>query len=695
MNFEDNKDLFMEEARDLLTRIENGLVALEKRSGDPELVNDIFRGLHTIKGSGAMFGFQSVSDFTHNVENLFDEVRKGKLAVDSAIVDIGLRSIDCISLLLDGSDGGEERLKIIDDIEAIGRGQAAGGEKPGDEAPSIALPEKMAPLDGLPQVFRISFKPQPHILHRGIKIEALFRELEELGRCDFSASNDSLPALEKLDPTSLYLSWFITISTRANLNAVRAVFMFVEDYAELAIEAVGLQNGEGEAGLPKLGEILVSRGLIDEGEAAEIRVAQKPFGEVAVDSGKVRKEDVDSALAEQAIVRTANTEREARQESVTIRVKKEKLDSLIDLVGELVILQSILEQEAKKEGSGVFASLSESLARLSADLRDTTMSVRMVPLEESFANFQRLARDLSHQVGKELKLEVSGESTELDKNVIEMLKDPLVHIIRNSVDHGIEAPEVRKKSGKPPVGTIAIDARQAGARVEIAISDDGAGLDLERIRARAIERRLLDPKETDKDRIKAMIFEPGFSTAEKTTGISGRGVGMDVVKRNIEKLRGEVTLKSEFGVGMTVTLSIPLTLVIIEGLLVRMAGHDYVVTLSQVEECVDMTESTCGGTNEESIINLRGKTIPIVSLRDSLGIGGCYEGLSRLVIVSNEGSTVGLIVDSVVGRKQVVIKPLSSAIRRIKAISGATILGDGSVALILDIAEIVKTKLGR
>jgi two-component system, chemotaxis family, sensor kinase CheA len=677
MMFEDNKDLFLEEARDLLAKIESSLVALELEPGDKELVNEIFRALHTIKGSGAMFGFKEISDFTHHVENLFDELRQGKHAIDSLVIDIGLRSVDCISSLLDGSDGGEDRQGIVRDIEGMGK------------EPAAAAAEAQ---EGLLQVYRITFTPHSQILHRGVRIESLFRELSELGTCHFDALTDALPDLATLDPTALYLAWSMTLSTRASLVALRSVFMFVEDYSELAITPIELENGEGKPAVPRLGEILVDHGVLEVREVEEIRAAQKLFGEAAIESGKVSKKDVESALAEQAIIRSATAEREIHQESATVRVKKEKLDSLIDLVGELVILQAMLEQEAKQEASSVFGILSENLSRLTSDLRDTIMGIRMVPLAESFGSFQRLVRDLAHQLGKELLLEISGGDTELDKNVIELLKDPLVHIIRNSADHGIEFPEAREKAGKPRAGTISLGARQVGSRVEIAIADDGAGLDLDKIRSRAVERRLLDPAETDKDQIMAMIFEPGFSTAEKTTGVSGRGVGMDVVKRNIERLRGEVSLRSEPGKGLTVTLSIPLTLVIIEGLLVRIAGHEYVITLSQVEECVDLDDLVRIGGGDGSIINLRGNTIPVISLRENLGIGGAFEGIPRLVIVASEGTTVGLMVDEVLGRKQVVIKPLSSALRSIKAIFGATILGDGSVALILDVAEIIKAR---
>jgi two-component system chemotaxis sensor kinase CheA len=423
-----------------------------------------------------------------------------------------------------------------------------------------------------------------------------------------------------------------------------------------------------------------------------VHQAQSAFGEVAVAQGLVRPDHVEAALAEQNMIRSSLTEREGRQESATIRVRKEKLDSLVDLVGELVILQAILDLEAQKEPSGAFATISENLARLAADLRDTTMNIRMVPLEESFASFQRLTRDLSRQVGKELRLEVSGGSTELDKNIIEALKDPLVHILRNTADHGIELPEVRRKAGKEPVGKIQIGARQVGSRVEIVVADDGGGLNLAKIKARAVENKLMDPSETNEKRIMSMIFEPGFSTAAKTTGLSGRGVGMDVVKRNIEKLRGEVSLQSEEGKGMAVTLSIPLTLVIVEGLLVRVAGTDYVISLSQVEECVDLTDDLQVGAGDGTMIDLRGRTIPIVSVREILGITTPYEGLTRLVIVQNDGINLGLAVDAVMARKQVVIKPLSGSLRPIKILSGATILGDGSVALILDVAEIMKAK---
>lgn len=641
MTFNENTDLFLEEAQELLERTEAALLELEKHPQDQELVNEVFRALHTIKGSGAMFGFKEVSEFTHSVENLFDEVRKGKVAVDPVIIDIGLRSADCISRLLTNPAGEEMHRVLLADIERLGQPSA---------------PPPPAKLDPELQEWEIRFRPHATALQRGVRVEALLRELADLGPCHTVADCQALPLFADLDPTMVHLSWTIHLTTSARLDEIKAVFLFVEDYADLSFGPM-----DSAPGIPPLPAPLPA-----------------PPAPVAVPATS-----------------PVSPERETKQEAATIRVRKEKLDGLIDLVGELVILQAILELEAKKEPSGVFLTLSENLARLAADLRDTTMSIRMVPLEESFATFQRLVRDLSLQVGKELRLELSGGTTELDKNLVEALKDPLVHIIRNTADHGIEAADLRRSRGKPAVGTISIGARQVGSRVEITVADDGGGLNLEKIKERAVERKLLDPAETDQTRIQNMIFEPGFSTAEKTTGISGRGVGMDVVKSNIEKLRGEVALHSIPGKGMTITLSIPLTLVIIEGLLVKIGGSDYVVTLSQVQECVDLSAEIQVGTGGDSIINLRGRTIPIVSLRETLGIpGSVSRESSRLVIVNNDGVTAALMVDSVVGRMQVVIKPLSSSVRRIRVLSGATILGDGSVALILDVAEIIKLSSG-
>jgi len=635
------------------------------------------------------------------VEDLFDDVRKGIQAINGEIIGIGLRAADCISSLLEGAAPSAEQGSIVAEIAALSRKPEASAVLVKSSAdagsPPPAAASSTSGADGTAlQVYRIEIKPIPGILHRGVKLESLFRELKAMGDYHASADAGAVPELGALDPSSVYLSWTITLSTSSDARTVRSVFMFVEDYADIRVEAIGPESKEGEFRVPKLGEVLVARGHLDEKTVDSIRNEQKPFGELALRSGKIKKHELDAALAEQQIVKSAAAEKEVRQESSTIRVRRDKLDFLVDSVGELVILQARLSQEAKKSGNPLFEGIAENLARLTATLRDSTMSVRMVPLEESFASFQRLVRDLSKQLGKELHLEIQGASTELDKNVIESLKDPLVHIIRNSADHGIEAAEARAAAGKPKAGTISVSARQMGSSVEIEVRDDGSGLDLGRIKAKAVERHLLDSGETDVDKIISVIMQPGFSTAERTTNLSGRGVGMDVVRTNIERLRGSISISSEAGKGTRIVLSIPLTLVIVDGLLVRVGGAEYVIALSLVQECVDHAEAIKGGSGSSGIIHLRGRTIPVIDLHDCLvGAPAGDIGESRLVIVTVDGADVALLVGSIAGKHQVVIKPFSASLKGIPVISGATILGDGSVALILNVNEVVKSNRSR
>ncbi len=679
MNFEDNKGLFVEEARELLEAIEAKLLELEDRPRDEAIVDDVFRSLHTIKGSGSMFGFDEMTAFAHGLENLFDDVRKGRLGVTREVIGLTLESVDCLSSLLEGRDDEAARARgsIESRLEAVRRGAGANAA---DTAGSAGASKGIVPIDadddaseaGLTNVYRVRFKPDADILGRGVKIENLFAELAELGDVAAVADASRVPELDGLEPSSLYLSWIVDVSTTASEADVSSVFMFVEDYAELRIERLSVVDAEGKPAVPPIGEILAARGALARDSIAEIRGRQKPFGELALESGKVSKPELEAALAEQRMAKAAGRERESKKESASIRVRKEKLDYLVDAVGELVILQARLRQAAAEAGLDEFSGIAEDLSRLTDELRDATMNIRMVPLDESFSGFPRLVHDLASQLGKELNLTVRGGSTELDKNIIESLKDPLVHIVRNSADHGVEAPDERERAGKPRAGTITIEARQQGSRVEIEIADDGAGLDLERIRERGVERGLIDASERDPERIKQLIFEPGFSTARRTTGVSGRGVGMDVVMSNLRRLRGDVSIVSERGRGTAITLSIPLTLVIVDGLLVRVGGVHYVVNLSQVLECVDEPAADRAGRAARGFIDLRGRTVPIVDLRARFGLGrGDDTADRRLVIIDDDGSVIALWVDAVVGKQQVVIKPFTMDLRQIAVIAGA------------------------
>lgn len=689
MNFDDHKELFTDEARERIAAIEADLLKFEETPDNPELVHSIFRHLHTLKGSGIMFGFTELADFAHGLENLFDHIRGGSLRTNQEIIDLTYSSVDCLHGLLAGAADIQQCGLIQDTIKKLLGGAnpaAAGAEPPAASGPAY-------PEDGQPRMYRISFAPHKDILFRGVKIEALFRELRAAGKIYPLAATGQVPELEELSPTSVYLSWVISCSTAISELDLSSVFLFVEDYAELKIERVDLTDPHGQAVVPRIGEILAGRGSIDYRDIEDLRDRQKPFGTIAVETGKISEAELKAALAEQAMAKAISSQQDRRKDSSSIRVRKEKLDYLVDTVGELVILQERLRQEAKNDGNGVFLGISEELKRLTADLRDATMGIRMVPLEESFASFKRLVRDLGAQLGKELELTLRGSSTEMDKNIIDALKDPLVHIIRNSADHGIERADLRQQAGKPPAGQISIEARHQGAKVEIEITDDGAGLNTEAIRQKAVGLGLIDTGETDPKRIQQLIFEPGFSTAAKTTGVSGRGVGMDVVKKTLERIRGDILVESRPGQGTSIVLSIPLTLVIIDGLLVRVGESFCILNLNQVEECVDLEALSAQGRTETGLIRLRDSTIPVLDLRRVFGLPEHdSRNNQRLVIANSDGEKIALRVDAVAGKTQVVIKPFTMRLPGLTAVSGASVLGDGSIALILNIREIVKTQ---
>ena len=379
-----------------------------------------------------------------------------------------------------------------------------------------------------------------------------------------------------------------------------------------------------------------------------------------------------------------------KADSSTIRVKNEKLDTLVNLVGELVTLQARFNQESAHAALPEFISISESLGRLTGELRDNTMSIRMVPIGEMFNTFHRLVHDLSAGLGKKMKLLTAGGQTELDKNVIEELKDPLMHLIRNSADHGIEPVDTRLVSGKETEGVISISAEHNGSNVIIRVSDDGAGLDREKIKEKAIAKNLLSPGEYDDRQIFNMIFEPGFSTAAATTDISGRGVGMDVVKRNIEKLRGTIDISSADGQGSEVTLAIPLTLSIIDGFMVDIGGSLFIFNLANVRECLDFSPASDSETESQFVINLRDEIVPCIDLRRVFGMNRMWSAYPQILIAEIAGEKFGFLVDRVIGKYQTVVKPLARGSRSSDMIAGATILGDGSVALILDANAIVR-----
>ncbi len=426
-------------------------------------------------------------------------------------------------------------------------------------------------------------------------------------------------------------------------------------------------------------------------EVDQVLTAKSKTGELLVESGLVSQADIDIALAEQKVLREAK-ERKGRDSSdAIVRVPAARLDALMNLVGELVIVQARMDQLAQSLDDDEMMSISEDLDRLTIDLRDNTFSIRMLPIGTTFGRFRRLVRDLSRDLGKEIRLETEGADTELDKMVLDRLGDPLVHLIRNSIDHGIENPDIREAAGKDRTGTIHLSAQHAESHVVILIKDDGAGLNTEVIREKALDRGLITgSSELTADEVNNLIFEAGFSTAEKVSDVSGRGVGMDVVKRSIHDLGGQVSLQSEHGKGSTIKIILPMTLAIIEGLMVSVAGERYVLPLSAVEECVELHEDLDNQSSGKRLIEIRGELVPYMRLREWFEVPGKIPSIEQIVVTRMGDRRFGFSVDEVIGQYQTVIKRLGKVYEGTKGLAGATILGDGSVAMILDTASLIE-----
>lgn len=678
------KEAFREEAYELLTQLETILLELEADPEKPELINAAFRAIHTIKGSAGMFGFEKPGRFAHDLENLLDACRAGRRAVDKQVIDLTLKARDKIRSMIESDESGgpfdEEAQGLIQAFRAAVEGRSAPVQGAGQGAAAVAEAPKAEPraLEG----FRIRFRPARDLFKDGTRPLKLLDELRALGELSVVADLSAVPTLEEMDPEACYAGWEAILSTDKGLDAVKDVFIFVEGRGELSVESLGELDTE-EGGAKRLGEILLERGAVEKAELDKALQSQRKLGEVLVETKAVKPEQLQAALAEQEHLKRAQ-ERHVEGSS-SVRVASEKLDELVDLVGELVTLQARLTRTSGQIADQALGAISEQLERLVAQLRDTAMSVRMLPIGSTFSKFRRVVRDLSRELGKEVELYTSGEDTELDKTVIERLNDPLVHIIRNSLDHGVETPEERLAAGKPRGGSIRLAASHSGATVEIAVSDDGKGMDLEAILRKARERGLIGPHEDlPRDEALQLIFRPGFSTAKAVSAVSGRGVGMDVVKREIDALGGGVKLESRDGRGSTVILSIPLTLAIIEGLLVRIGEERYVMPLATVEACVELERADKDGEGATSLIRYRDELIPVVDLREAFAVPGECPELRQVVVANDQGSRSGYVVDAVIGDYQTVIKPLGRLFKEAEGISGATILGDGTVALIVD-----------
>ncbi|MCX7025662.1 MAG: chemotaxis protein CheA [Spirochaetes bacterium] len=701
---------FKEEAEELLGQLENALLEIESSPEDPELINAAFRAVHTIKGSAGMFGFEAIAQFAHGFENLMDLIRNGKLSVDKEIVNLCLRARDHIKQMLgeDGKPGTEltivseslsAEIRAITELKTVEPSGKIHADKVLPPSAGNAAEKTGAGSDGVPgnrretddsspaeeMTYRIRLTPSPEICRDGTKVLKLVQELSGLGDCTSAPNVSLIPRLSALDPEKAYCNWDFILTTSKSVESMREIFLFVEDKCELAVDRV--YAADGNEAVKKLGEILVDRGLVSRDTVTDALQSGKKLGEVLVENKVVTEQQLGAALAEQEHFKKVQEKRaEPGMSAASIRVASEKLDFLVDLVGELVTLQARLSRTGAVLGDSELNSIAEQFDRLISQLRDNTMSIRMLPIGSTFNRFRRVVRDLSMDLGKDVELVTDGGETELDKTVIERLNDPLIHIIRNSLDHGIEDPKMRVSAGKQRKGTILLSAMHSGAHVLIKVSDDGAGIDVEAVRRKAVERGIVPSgQELSEQEIHQIIFQPGFSTAPTVTSVSGRGVGMDVVKREIDTLGGTVLVSSERGRGTTITLKIPLTLAIIEGLLVAVGSEHFVIPLASVEGCIEIDSSLVDGSGGRDIIQYRGELLPFIHLRRFLSVPGESPKIPQIVIVNALDSKVGFVVDQVIGDNQTVIKPLGRMYKDVDGISGATILGDGTVALIIDV----------
>jgi len=699
MNIDQVMHTFIAESRELLEQMENALLAVAQDG--PEAVNAIFRAAHTIKGSAGMFGLDAVVDFTHVAESVLDKVRDGAVPVDDALVTLLLGCCDHIGHLVDAVEAGtlDSDTALVPagaPLLAALQGYLDGGGAP---APARAANAPAAAAGNAGQ-WHISLRFGPDVLRNGMDPLSFIRYLGQMGTITGIATlADGLPPAAEFDPESCYLGFEIGFQSSADKAAIDGVFDFVRDDCRIRILPPENRIAEYLAWLDevpeqreRLGEMLVRCGSVTAHELEQALTVQAaaestggagvPLGEILVEQGTVRPAVVEAALAKQRQAPEAKT---APAESRSVRVDADKLDRLINLVGELIIAGAGANLIARRTQIPELLECTSTLSGLVEEVRDSALQLRMVKIGATFNRFVRVVRDVSREIGKDIRLDVSGEDAELDKTVVEKIGDPLTHLVRNAMDHGIEPADVRLARGKPAQGTVALNAYHDSGSIVIEVSDDGGGLKRDRILAKAIERGLVEPGRTLSDKeIFGLIFEPGFSTAEQVTNLSGRGVGMDVVKRNIVALRGSVEIASTEGVGTTVTVRLPLTLAIINGFQVGVGKSVFVIPMDMVEECIEFQEEP-----GRDFVDLRGSPMPFVRLRERFALAGAAARRQSIVVVRYGSSRAGLVVDTLLGEFQTVIKPLGKVFSGARFLSGSSILGNGDVALILDMAALL------
>ncbi|SCB27231.1 two-component system, chemotaxis family, sensor kinase CheA [Bradyrhizobium shewense] len=675
MSAMDPTEVFRQEASELFEVLEGALLDLGQRPDDRELVDSAFRALHTIKGSGAMFGFDKVASFTHEFETAFDRVRKGEIKPTQELISVALAAKDYIRALIEDPQSTDDIIgeAILDDLKRF-----VSADQPVAAVAEIAEAPPLAPAGSKQAGWHLYLEFETHILRNGSNPLDLLEDLCKLGPCFVVPVTDGIPFLDEMEPEDCYLKWDVKLHAACDKDAIDDVFMFVQDEMKLTLQP--LEHVEAPAPAPLFQLLDEELAPVVEMPAPVVEAAAAPVAEQPVAKAEPKSESKPEPKLE--------AKRDDRG-IATVRVQAERLDELMDRVGELVIAQARLTQLAASGSDLSIKMIAEEIERLASSLRDTTMGARMVPIGSLFGRFRRLIHDLSRDLSKPVEFVTSGEDTELDKTMIECLADPLVHLIRNAIDHGIEDTATRAANGKTEQGRIELAAVHSGAQVLVTVKDNGGGLNTARIRAKAEEQGLIATGAVLTDHeVHQFLFHPGFSTAQTISALSGRGVGMDVVKRTIENMRGSIDLSTRPGQGTTVTLRLPLTLAIIEGLLIRVGEGRYIIPLSAVEECIELTaeDERSRGRN---FLNVRGNLVPFLRLREIMTASGTPDRHQKTIIISTGETHVGLVADQIIGNHQTVIKSLSKLHSDVTTFSGATILGDGTAALILDVAQLV------
>jgi len=711
MNLDSAQQGYLAECNDLLVEMESALLRLEDDPENSDLINAVFRAAHTIKGTGGVFGFDEVVAFTHVVENALDTIRSGELKINSDLVAVFLSLRDQMEIVVEHAVNGETlsgEVKRQNDELLAALVALTGGELEEKEDDSSEVSGDEQADDGIGcsenENWHLSIRFSEDALRDGMDPLSILRYLAGMGDLKQVITIFDKDEVEELSPIDCHLGLEISLFSGEDKETIESAFEFIREdclvhilppkaKVEHYIEMINALPEDDK----KIGELLVSCGALTQAELEGVIDEQvennftpveggtQILGELVAEKGMIQKEVVEAAAEKQQRVRSLNST------AKTIRVDSEKLDALVNLVGEMVIAGAGTDLIAKRLGDDLLVESMSVMSRLVEEIRDSALRLRMVQIGETFNRFNRVVRDVSSELGKDIRLEIVGAETELDKTVVEKIGDPLMHLVRNAMDHGIESADARAAAGKPAQGLLKLNAYHDSGSIVIEVEDDGAGLKRDAILAKAVAKGIVASGQvlTDQE-IFRLIFEPGFSTAEQVTNLSGRGVGMDVVKKNIEALRGLVDIESEAGVGSKIVIRMPLTLAIIDGFLVGVGHSSYVIPLDMVFECVELSDAERIEARKQNYINLRDEVLPLMRLRESFNIKGECGGRENIVVVQCGGLKAGLIVDELRGEFQTVIKPLGRIFQGLKGISGSTILGSGEVAVILDVPGLVK-----